>query len=75
MKRELTREIVNTKLGEVDFSQPLSLKTIRARTKINDKLINRKYMLGYLSKSGQFRKVEPLEVGSGKDKVNVWTRV
>jgi len=75
MKRELTHDIVNTKLGEVDFSQPLSLKTIRARTKINDKLINRKYMLGYLYKSGQFRKVEPLEVGSGKHKVNVWTRV
>lgn len=75
MKRELSHDIVNTKLEEVDFSQPLSLRNIRNRTRINGKLINRRYMLGYLYKSDEFRKVKPLEVGSGKHKVNVWTRV
>jgi len=75
MKRELTYDIVNTKLGEVDFSYPLSLKNIRNRTRINGKLINRGYMLRFLYKSNEFRKVGRLEVGSGKHKVNVWTRV
>lgn len=75
MKRELSREIVKNKLDELDFSQPLSLRTIRARTKINEKLINRKYMLGYLYKSGDYRKIKPLEIGCGKHKVNVWAKV
>ena len=75
MKTELSRDIVKNKLDELDFSQPLSLRTIRARTKINEKLINKKYMLGYLYKSGEYRKVKPLEIGCGKYKVNVWAKV
>jgi len=75
MKKELSKEIVKNKLNELDFNQPLSLKKIRSKTKINDKLINKKYILGYLHKSNEYRNVEPLEVGSGKFQVNVWTRV
>jgi len=75
MKSELTYDILNTKLGEVDFSQPLSLKNIRNRTRINGKLINRGYLLRYLYKSDEFRKVGRLEVGSGKHKLSVWAKV
>lgn len=75
MKIEISREIVKNKLDELDFSQPLSFRNIRNRTRINDKLINQNYMLGYLYKSGEYRKIQPHEVGSGKYKINVWTKV
>tara|TARA_B110000259_G_scaffold88072_1_gene102389 strand:- start:285 stop:518 length:234 start_codon:yes stop_codon:yes gene_type:complete len=77
MKKELSREIVKNKLDKVDFTQPLSFVNIRDRTRINGKLINRRYMLGYLYKSGEFQKVKPLDIGSHKHKnnLNVWTKV
>jgi hypothetical protein len=75
MKKELSKDIVKSKLNELDFNQPLSLKKIRSKTKINDKLINKKYILRFLYKSKEYRNVDPLEVGSGKFQVNVWTRV
>lgn len=75
MKTKLTKDIVNSKLEEVDFSQPLSLKKIRDKTRVNGELINKYYMIKFLHKSDNYRNVDPLEVGSGKHKVNVWTRV
>lgn len=75
MKTKLTKDIVNRKLEEVDFSQPLSLKKIRDKTRVNGELISKYYMIKFLHKSGNYRNVNPLEVGCGKYKVNVWTRV
>lgn len=75
MKRKLTKDIVNRKLEEVDFSHPLSLKKIRDKTRVNGELINKYYMIKFLHKSDNYRNVNPLEVGSGKHKINVWTRV
>ena len=75
MKTKLNKDIVNSKLEEVDFSQPLSLKKIRDKTRINGELINKYYMIKFLHKSDNYRNVDPLEVGCGKNKVNVWTRV
>lgn len=75
MKTKLTKDIVNSKLEEVDFSQPLSLKKIRDKTRVNGELINKYYMIKFLHKSDNYRNVDPLEVGSGKHKINVWTRV
>ena len=75
MKRELSREIVKNKLDQLDFSQPLSFRTILKRTRINEKQINKNYMLGYLYKSGEYRKIKPLEIGSGKHKINDWEKV
>ena len=75
MKTKLTKDIVNSKLEEVDFSQPLSLKKIRDKTRVNGELINKYYMIKFLHKSDNYRNVDPLEVGCGKHKINVWTRV
>tara|TARA_B100000700_G_C14723157_1_gene704711 strand:- start:430 stop:639 length:210 start_codon:yes stop_codon:yes gene_type:complete len=68
-------ENVLISLDELDFSQPLSLKTILKRARLNDKRINKRLMLGTLHKSGKYRNVNPLEVGNGKMKLNVWTRI
>ena len=62
-------------LSKLDFSQPLSFKTIRDRTRVNGKLINKRLMLGTLHNSGKYRNIDPFEVGSGKMKLNVWTRL
>lgn len=75
MKTKLTKDIVNSKLEEVDFSQPLSLKKIRDKTRVNGELISKSYMIKFLHKSDNYRNVDPLEVGSGKHKINVWSRV
>ena len=75
MKTKLTKDIVNSKLEEVDFSQPLSLKKIRDKTRVNGELINKYYMIKFLHKSDNYRNIDPLEVGCGKHKINVWTRV
>ena len=68
-------DIVLNKLEELNFSQPLSLRTIRDKTKINSKMINKRFMLITLHKSDKYILVKPLEVGSGKKKLNVWKRV
>ena len=68
-------DIVKTKLNELDFSQPLSFRTIRDRTRVNGKMVSKRFMLATLHKSDKYRKVNPLEVGSGKHKLNVWERV
>ena len=68
-------ENVLISLDELDFSQPLSLKTILKRARLNDKRINKRLMLGTLHNSGKYRNVNPLEVGNGKTKLNVWTRI
>jgi hypothetical protein len=69
--------ILKAKLDELDFSQPLSFINIRGRTRINGKLINGKYMLGFLYHSNDYRRVDPFEIGSGKHKhnLNVWAKV
>ena len=68
-------EFVLEHLDKLDFSQPLSFRTIRDRTKIDDKRINKRLILGTLYNSGNYIKVKPLEVGCGKRKLNIWTRV
>ena len=68
-------DIVLNKLEELNFSQPLSFKNIRDKTKINSKMINKKFMLVNLHKSDKYRKVIPYKIGSGKHKLNVWERV
>ena len=68
-------DIVKTKLNELDFSQPLSFRTILKRSYIDGKQINKKYMLGFLYHSDDYRKIKPLEIGCGKHKVNVWAKV
>lgn len=68
-------DIVEKKLDELDFSQPLSLKTILKKSYVNNKQINKKLMLYSLHKLKKYRNVESHEVGSGKHRVNVWTRV
>ena len=67
--------IVLDKLEELNFSQPLSFKTIRNKTKINNKMINKRFMLATLHKSDKYKKVIPYKIGSGKHKVNDWQRV
>ena len=67
-------DIVLDKLEELNFSQPLSLRTIRNRTKINNKMINKRFMLATLHNSDKYRKVIPYKIGSGKHKLNVWEK-
>ena len=68
-------DIVEKKLDELDFSQPLSFKTILKKSYVNDKQINKNLMFFSLHKSEKYRNVKPIEVGSGKHRVNVWARV
>ena len=68
-------DTLEKKLDELDFLQPLSFKTILKKSYINDKQINKNLMLYILHKSKKYRNVKPIEVGSGKHRVNVWTRV
>tara|TARA_B100000780_G_scaffold278732_1_gene253402 strand:- start:1659 stop:1868 length:210 start_codon:yes stop_codon:yes gene_type:complete len=62
-------------LDRLDFSNPLSLKTIRNRTRVNGKMVNKKLMLATLHTFERYSKVTPLEVGSGKHRLNIWNRV
>tara|TARA_B100001769_G_C22022677_1_gene549547 strand:+ start:192 stop:404 length:213 start_codon:yes stop_codon:yes gene_type:complete len=68
-------DIVEKRLEEVDFSQPLSLRNILRRSYIDGKQINKNLMLYSLYNSEKYRKVSPLEIGCGKYKVNVWAKV
>lgn len=68
-------EYVIEKLDNLDFSQPLSLRNIRLKSKINGKMISKRLMLATLHTFERYKNVSPLEVGSGKYKLNVWTRV
>ena len=68
-------EFVLENVNKLDFSQPLSLRTIRLRTRVDGKMINKRLMLATLHKSDKYRNVKPLEVGNGKHRLNVWTRV
>lgn len=68
-------QLVLDELNKLDFSQPLSVKNIRRQIRINNKYVNKFCILKVLHKSDLYRNVKPYEVGSGKDKVNVWTRV
>ena len=68
-------DIVEKKLEELDFSQPLSFRNILRRTHIDGKQINKRFMLYSLHNLENYRKVSPLEIGCGKHKVNVWARV
>ena len=68
-------EYVIEKLDNLDFSQPLSLRNIRLKCKINGKMINKKLILATLHTFERYKNVSPLEVGSGKDRLNIWTRV
>ena len=68
-------EFVLENVSKLDFSQPLSLRTIRLRTRVDGKMINKRLMLATLHKSDKYRNVKPLEVGNGKHRLNVWTRV
>ena len=66
---------VEKRLDELDFSQPLSLRNILRRSYVNDKQINKNLMLYTLHKSKKYRNVKPIEVGSGKHRLNVWGRI
>ena len=68
-------DIVEKKLEELDFYQPLSFRNILRKTYIDGKQINKKFMLYSLHNLENYRKVSPLEIGCGKDKVNVWAKV
>lgn len=68
-------EFVLENVNKLDFSQPLSLRTIRLRTRVDGKMISKRLMLAALHKSDKYRNVSPLEVGNGKHRLNVWTRV
>jgi hypothetical protein len=68
-------EHVIENIDKLDFSNPLSLKTIRNRTRVDGKMVNKKLMLATLHTFERYSKVEPVEVGSGKDILNVWSRV
>jgi hypothetical protein len=68
-------EHVIENIDKLDFSNPLSLKTIRNRTRVDGKMVNKKLMLATLHTFERYSKVEPLEVGSGKNILNVWSRV
>lgn len=68
-------EHVIENIDKLDFSNPLSLKTIRNRTRVDGKMVNKKLMLATLHTFERYSKVKPLEVGSGKHRLNVWSRV
>lgn len=68
-------ENVIDNLDKLDFSQPLSLKTIRNRTRVNGKMVNRKLMLATLNTFERYSIVDPLDVGSGKHRLNIWKRI
>ena len=68
-------EFVLQNVDKLDFSQPLSFRTIRDRTRVNGKMVSKRFMLATLHKSDKYKKVIPYKIGSGKHKLNVWERV
>ena len=68
-------EFVLENVDKLDFSQPLSLRTIRDRTRVDGKMVNKRFMLATLHKSDKYKKVIPYKIGCGKYKLNGWERV
>jgi len=67
---------IQSKLSDLDFSQPLSLRSIVYRVNNENSMkISKKKIRYYLHNSNQFKLVKPIEVGSGKHKLNVWKKV
>ncbi len=69
---------IQSKLSDLDFSQPLSLRSIVYRVnneKSKSMKISKKKIRYYLHNSNEFKLVKPIEVGSGKHKLNVWKKV
>lgn len=67
---------IQSKLSDLDFSQPLSLRSIVHRVNNENSIkITKKKIRYYLHNSNEFKLVKPIEVGSGKHKLNVWKKV
>lgn len=67
---------IQSKLNDLDFSQPLSLRSIVHRVNNENSMkISKKKIRYYLHNSNEFKLVKPIEVGSGKHKLNVWKKV
>lgn len=67
---------IQSKLSDLDFSQPLSLRSIVHRVNNENSMkITKKKIRYYLHNSNEFKLVKPIEVGSGKHKLNVWKKV
>jgi hypothetical protein len=70
-------ELIENKLDELDFSQPLSF--INIVHKVNNNKVpqefSKKKIIHHLHNSNKYQLVKPLEVGSGKKKLNVWKKV
>ena len=67
---------IQSKLNDLDFSQPLSLRSIVYRVNNENSMkISKKKIRYYLHNSNEFKLVKPIEVGSGKHKLNVWKKV
>jgi repressor of nif and glnA expression len=67
---------IQSKLNDLDFSQPLSLRSIVYRVNNKNSMeISKKKIRYYLHNSNEFKLVKPIEVGSGKHKLNVWKKV
>tara|TARA_B100000900_G_scaffold416079_1_gene448931 strand:- start:1336 stop:1551 length:216 start_codon:yes stop_codon:yes gene_type:complete len=67
---------IQSKLSDLDFSQPLSLRSIVHRVNNENSMkISKKKIRYYLHNSNEFKLVKPIEVGSGKHKLNVWKKV
>ena len=67
---------IQSKLNDLDFSQPLSLRSIIHRVNNENSMeISKKKIRYYLHNSNEFKLVKPIEVGSGKHKLNVWKKV
>ena len=67
---------IQSKLSDLDFSQPLSLRSIVHRVNNENSMkISKKKIRYYLHNSNEFKLVKPIEVGSGKHKLNVLKKV
>ena len=67
---------IQSKLSDLDFSQPLSLRSIVHKVNNENSMkITKKKIRYYLHNSNEFKLVKPIEVGSGKHKLNVWKKV
>lgn len=67
---------IQSKLSDLDLSQPLSLRSIVHRVNNENSIkISKKKIRYYLHNSNEFKLVKPIEVGSGKHKLNVWKKV
>jgi len=81
MKNKHTKDEMESKLSNIDFKYPLSIKTILNKLNNNSnnldnfKTVKKNYLIFFLHKSENYRIVNPLELSSNKFKLNVWTRV